>query len=152
MSKQEIELTAYCGLYCGDCIRYRSKAADLARNLLSELQNTEFGKYAEVKSRSTKELEHYKECYEALEAIVELQCNEPCRIGGGCPTFSCKIVECCQKKGFEGCWECAEFEKCKEFEFLEKYHGDTPVQNLRKIKELGLDKWANHRQRFFVWQ
>jgi hypothetical protein len=38
MSKQEIELTAYCGLYCGDCIRYRSKAIDLAEDLAYELQ------------------------------------------------------------------------------------------------------------------
>ena len=48
MSKQEIELTAYCGLYCGDCVRYRSKASDLARELINELKNTEFDKYAEL--------------------------------------------------------------------------------------------------------
>ena len=152
MSRQEIELTAYCGLYCGDCIRYRSRAADLAGELLSELQKTEFGKYAAIKSRSVEELEHYEETLKALEAIVELQCNNPCRVGGGCPTFSCKILECCQKRGFEGCWQCNEFENCREFEFLKPYHGDAHLQNVRKIRELGLDKWVEHRQKFFAWQ
>jgi len=152
MSKQEIELTAYCGLYCGDCIRYRSKAADLASDLISVLQNVGFDKYAEVKSLSVKELGHYKECCKVLEAIVGLQCNNPCRVGGGCLTFSCKIVECCQRRGFEGCWECGELEICKEFEFLKPFHGDTSLQNLRKIKELGLSKWVEHRQKFYVWQ
>ena len=32
----DIELTAYCGLYCGDCIRYRSKASDPAKPILEE--------------------------------------------------------------------------------------------------------------------
>ena len=46
MSKQEVELTGYCGLYCGDCIRYRSRAADLAEELLDELRKqTGAGEY-----------------------------------------------------------------------------------------------------------
>ena len=152
MGKEEIELTAYCGLYCGDCIRYKSKAADLACDLISELEDIEFNKYAEVKSLSVKEFEHYKKCCEVLEAIAGLQCNNGCRVGGGCSTFACKIVECCQRRGFEGCWQCGEFEKCEEFAFLELFHGDTPLQNLRKIKELGLSRWIEHRQKFYVWQ
>jgi len=152
MGKQEMELTGYCGLYCGDCIRYWSKAADLARDLLSELQNVQWDKYAEVKSLSVKELEHYQECCEVLETIVRLQCNRACRVGGGCSTFSCEIVECCRKRGFEGCWQCDEFEDCQKFEFLKPFSGDRLLRNLRKIKEVGLDKWVEHRHRFYVWQ
>jgi len=158
MSRQESELTAYCGLYCGDCIRYRSRAADLARDLLSELQNTEFNRYAEIKSGSAKQFdavkqfEHYKECCEVLEAIVALQCNNTCRVGGGCPSFSCEILECCREKGFEGCWQCDEFASCGKFEPLKSMHGDSPQQNLKRIKELGLDRWAKHRCKPYVWQ
>lgn len=78
MSKRETELTAYCGLYCGDCIRYKSKASDLSRELLRELQNTEFSEYADIKSGSAKQLDaveqfkHYRECCEVLKAIAEL--------------------------------------------------------------------------------
>jgi hypothetical protein len=89
MSK-EIELIEYCGLYCRDCIRYRSKASDLARELLCELHNTEFDKYAAVKKS-----EHYGEYCEVLEAIVALQCNSPCRMGGGCVPPPCDVLTCC---------------------------------------------------------
>jgi len=152
LDNKEVELTAYCGLYCGDCIRYRSRAADLARGLLNELRTTEFGKYAGIKSRSMKELESYEQCCQVLEVIIELQCPQPCRVGGGCPTFSCEILVCCQSQGYQGCWECSNFEECEKFEFLNKYHGDTPVQNLRKIRELGVGRWVKYRQKFFVWQ
>ena len=157
MSKEEIEQTAYCGLYCGDCIRYKSKAADLARGLLIELQDTEFEKYAEIKSGSAKQFdtakqfEHYGQCYEVLEAIVALQCNNPCRVSGGCPTFSCDILKCCCEKGFEGCWQCNEFESCAKFDSLKSIHGDSPQQNLKKIEELGLDKWIERRCKPYVW-
>ena len=33
MSKQDKNLVAYCGLYCGDCPIYKGKIADLARDL-----------------------------------------------------------------------------------------------------------------------
>ena len=102
---EEKELTAYCGLYCADCIRCESKASELARKLREELQRVEFEKYAKVKSMFVKEFKHYRKCVEVLDAIAELQCNNTCR-GGGCPTFKCKIIECCNTKGFKGCLEC----------------------------------------------
>ena len=158
MDRHETELTAYCGLYCGDCIRYRSRTADLAREILSELQNTEFNKYAEIKGSSEKQLdavkqfEHYGKCCEVLEAIVALQCNNPCRVGGGCPTFSCEILECCRNKSFEGCWKCDEFQSCEKFEPLKSIHGNSPQQNIRTIREFGLDKWSEHRHKPYIWQ
>jgi len=153
-----IELIGHCGLYCGDCIRYRSRASDLARELLCELHNTEFGKYAAIKSSSVnqldavKEFEHYGECCEVLEAIVALQCSTPCRTGGGCATFSCGVLTCCREKGFDGCWQCDEFEKCQRFESFRAIHGDSPRQNLRTIRKFGLDKWVEHRHKCYIWQ
>ena len=61
MSKEEINLlTASCGFYCGDCLRYRSKAADLVRDLLVELRDTQFDKYARIKSSSAKQFNPVK--------------------------------------------------------------------------------------------
>lgn len=150
---EEIELIGYCGLYRGDCIRHHSRASDSARELLCELHNTEFGKYAAIKSSSinqleaVKKFEHYGECCEVLEAIVALQCNSPCRIGGGCATFSCGILACCREKGFDGCWQCDEFEKCQSFESLKAIHGDSLQQNLGTIKKFGFDEWLEHRHK-----
>jgi len=144
---KETELVGYCGLYCGDCIRYRSKASDLARKLLCELHNTEFEKYATVKK-----VEHYGECCEVLEAIVALQCNSPCRIGGGCVPPPCDVLTCCREKGFDGCWQCDEFEKCGKFESFRALYGDSPRQNLRTIRNFGLEKWVGHRHKCYTWQ
>ena len=158
MSNSAMELTAYCGLYCGDCIRYRSRAAGLSRALLDELRDTQFDEYAEYKSSSAKQFdpvpqfEHYKECREVLQAIVDIQCNSPCRVGGGCTAFSCNVLDCCLNKKLAGCWECDEFESCEKFEPLKAAHGESPRRNLRKIKELGLDNWAEHRSKPYAWQ
>lgn len=151
MNNQRIELTAYCGLYCGDCLRYRSKAADLARVLGKELEKLKFDKYAEVKKISMKEFEHYQECCQVLDAIAKLKCNTPCRAGGDGCLRPCEIKKCVQKKNFKGCWECNEMPRCKRFEFLKPFHGNTPQENLKKIKEYGLDEWVEQRAKFYSW-
>jgi hypothetical protein len=124
---------------------------------MNELKNVEFDKYAALKSSgkkqfsAVKQLEHYKECCEVLEAIAGLLCNTTCRLGG-CPTFSCTILECCRDNGLEGCWQCGEFESRKKFAPLESIHGDCQKENLWRIKKLGLEKWTEHRCKSYVWQ
>ena len=151
------KLTAYCGLYCGDCFRYRSRVSDLARDLLNELRERRFDKYAEYKSGPAKQFdpvkqfEHFPDCCEVLEAIVSLQCNIPCREGRGCSAFNCDILECCLSRGYQGCWECNEFVSCDRFEKLKVCHGDSPQQNLKTIKELGPENWAEHRHPPYIW-
>ncbi len=41
------------------------------------------------------------------------------------------------KRGFEGCWECQEFEPCQKLDFLKPIHADSNVKNLRKLKKQG---------------
>jgi hypothetical protein len=45
----EADLTAYCGLYCGDCIRFGSRVFGLADELLEEFEKTQFSRNARVK-------------------------------------------------------------------------------------------------------
>ncbi|MFC1951285.1 DUF3795 domain-containing protein [Chloroflexota bacterium] len=158
MSDSAFDLTAYCGLYCADCLhRLRSKASDLAQDLLAELDDSGFDKYAEAKSSSSNqpnrrdELKHYPEFRNILETIIELKCGSPCRVGGGCPTFNCKIMECCISKGLDGCWQCDIFEACDQFDFLKLLHGNAPIENLKMIKKYGFDSWIEHRRKFYVW-
>jgi hypothetical protein len=147
----EAELTAYCGLYCGDCIRYKSRAVVLARDLIKELQTVQFDKYAKVKSAAVKELANFNECVRVLDAIVKLGCETPCRVGGDRCSGPCEIKNCVQMKKLEGCWECNTFETCDKFEFFRPIHGDTTVGNLKKIRQYGLDSWAKHRNKFYKW-
>ena len=150
-SNLEAELTAYCGLYCGDCLRYRSKVTDLARDLLADLQAVRFDRYAEVKSASLEELKHYEECCKVLDAIVSLRCDTPCRLGGDGCLQACEIKSCVQSKKLEGCWECGELEGCDKFEFFRPIHGDNAKENVRKVKKYGLSNWAKHREKFYWW-
>ncbi len=153
--KNDVLLTAYCGLYCGDCLRYHSKASDLAKKLLEEFEATDFQFYADAKSKSQdsiKELAHSKRCCKVLEAIVALKCDESCYAGSGCKQFSCNIVKCCQEKGYQGCWECGDYENCEQFTSLKPFHGDNNIFNLRMIARYGLNKWTQYRSKFYIWQ
>jgi hypothetical protein len=137
MSDEE-ELVAYCGLYCGGCFSYQGKVADLARDLRKELRSSRFDKTAESLSKLSffKTFEDYPQCYEVLGAMVKLRCRKGCRNGGGNPT--CAIKVCCNRKGYEGCWECGEFAECKKMEFLKTNHGDAHIKNLRNINKKGI--------------
>jgi hypothetical protein len=148
---QEARLTAYCGLYCGDCIRYCSKTTQLAKDLMDELEAVQFDKYAAAKSAAMKELEHYNECLEVLGAIVKLGCDTPCQVGGEGCSAPCQIKRCIQAKGLNGCWECDTFEMCDKFEFLRPVHADAAKSNLRKIRKYGLNEWAGYRTKFYPW-
>jgi hypothetical protein len=151
MRHREFELTAYCGLYCGDCIRYNGKVVDLAAELWHELQRAQFEKYAAVKSKSAKELEGYGSCCKVLEAIAKLKCVSPCRLGGNGCASPCPIKKCVQSRGMQGCWQCHEMERCAKFEFLRPFHDDNPRENLRKVQKYGLARWATHRGKFYPW-
>ncbi|TFG92271.1 MAG: DUF3795 domain-containing protein [Syntrophobacterales bacterium] len=145
------DLTGYCGLYCGDCIRYRSRASELAADLLKEFENTQFAEYAKVKQSQIPDFQHYKGMVSLLAHISRLRCNVPCRLGGDGCMVSCPIMECVKGKAFEGCWECSEYKACQKLTFLKSFHGDTPLDNLDKIKEFGLRTWAKHRGNCYPW-
>lgn len=88
-----------------------------------------------------------------LNVLAELRCSKPCRDWDEKQSsFSCKIRECCQDKGLQGCWECGEMEKCKKFQFLVPFHGETPKKNLKKVRKLGLEGGIRLREKCYVWQ
>jgi hypothetical protein len=128
-------LTAYCGLYCGECLMYKNKVADLARDLRKELRESKFGKIAPALSGFMKELKDYDTCYSVLGAMVKMRCRKSCHDGGGHP---CKVRDCCRKKEIQGCWECDIFETCKKLDFLKPIHDDANINNMRIINKKGM--------------
>jgi hypothetical protein len=144
-------LTAYCGLYCGDCIRYQSKVSALAKNIIKEFEEIKFAEYAKVKKLHMPQMEGYETMIKVLQAVSQIKCETPCRLGGdGCGGY-CPIIKCVKNKSLEGCWKCAEFENCDRLDFLKPYHGDAPLKNLRKIREMGVDSWAEYREKCYPW-
>ena len=137
VKKEDSNLIAFCGLYCGDCHGYTGKIPDLARDLRKELREIHYDKFASfiLTYSFGKDFKNYEECYKVLGAMVKFRCRKGCRNGGGSPF--CKIRKCVQKKGFDGCWECNELQTCKELKFLEPVHGDAHTKNLKCIRKFG---------------
>jgi len=148
---REKELTGYCGLYCGDCIRYKCRASDLAIELLNEIDNHHFREYANVKRNHTKEFENFDLLIASLKAIAGISCVTPCGAGGDGCGGACKIIKCVKEMNLNGCWECNDFEVCEKLDFLIPFHGDSIISNLKKIKKYGIVDWVNYRDKCYPW-
>lgn len=151
MDGSDQELTAYCGLYCGDCLRFQSKVSKLATELYKELEKSHFEDYAHVKSASVPEFQHYQKITAGLKAMGNLHCATPCRLGGDGCLKPCEIKTCVHKKGIAGCWQCPKMAQCRKFDFLQPFSGDGPRKNLLKIRKYGLENWTPHREKFYLW-
>ncbi len=147
--KAESKYTAYCGLYCGDCIPFNQPLFDTAEKLREELQKQQFDKYVGLKAKENPVLNDYETFVRVLSSLIELRCRKICRENGGKP--DCKIRDCAREKGVEGCWECSDFEGCELLKPLSGYHGDTLKNNLRLIKKYGIENWADKRGKHYVW-
>jgi hypothetical protein len=137
MSVDPSRMTAYCGLYCEDCAFHTGSIPDLARDLRKELRKARFDKVAEVIPFLDAEV--YNQTYEFLGSLVKLRCKG-CKVSAR--SQFCGVAQCAIKKGYKGCWECADFATCAEMDFLVPVHGDAHVKNLRKIKKVGVEEWA----------
>ena len=143
---EDRELIAYCGLYCGDCYRYKGRIADLGRDLRKELRQEKFAETAETMSQISffASFKDYPQCYQLLGEMVKLRCKRTCRGGGGPPV--CKIRECSRKKGIDGCWQCDEFETCKKLDFLKPFHRDAHLKNLSMLSKAGVDSFLKGKR------
>lgn len=142
--KKNKDLVAYCGLYCGDCPGFKGEIADSARDLRKKLREEKFDRAARWLSEKVKPFKKYADFDEVLGAMVKLRCGKQCRQRSA--ATSCKIRKCCQKNNFLGCWECVGFETCEKFDFLRPVHEDAHLKNLRKIKNLGIDKFIEGKR------
>jgi len=145
------EMIAYCGLFCGDCVRYGSTLTESARTLLTELEKRKFSDYVEVKKKFDDAFKDYPIFVDVLKKIVELECKESCRKGGGCSAFDCQIVTCCVEKKQKGCWECEQLVACDKFDFLKSFHGETPKKNCVDLRENGFDDFELRKNSFYLW-
>jgi hypothetical protein len=144
-------LIAFCGLYCGDCLRFRSRAAVLARELRAELARVDFDDYAQVKQAVAPEFQDYPAFQKIVQAVIDLDCPQGCRVHG-CPGLDCRIRACCLGQGLTGCWECDALDDCPHFDFLTPFHGDIKGNNLRRLRDLGPAQWLIERPPFYRWK
>jgi len=142
-------LTAYCGLYCGDCIPSHARLFEVLEELHRLASELRLGDYAELISYRDDAFEDYPVFARMLDTLAGLRCPDPCRAGGGKPT--CAIRDCARKKGCEGCWECADRRGCELLDPLRDFHGDTIDGNLDAITECGTEGWVERRGKHYPW-
>jgi hypothetical protein len=134
-----MDLATYCGLYCGACDIYQKRIGKSGHELKSVLDAYNFGDIA----KEVPGLEGYDTFYKTLNTLISIfgQCPA-CQKGGGDP--ECKIRLCCKEKGYQTCAECPSLPCEKLKPLLEVYPG--LLENLKEIKEGGLEKWCRKQQ------
>ena len=139
--------TAYCGLFCPDCIPSNKQLFDLIDKLENLLIELKFDKYAKLKSKSNKTFDCYPLFLNVLKEMKQLECKNICT-EGGCKE-DCKIRECVKGNKYDGCWECDDSKTCELLEYLKKIH---PIEyNLQMIKKYGVENWALKRGMHYKW-
>jgi hypothetical protein len=145
--------TAFCGLYCKDCIPSHDELFALIDKLMGLLDNLGFEHYAKFKSARIIEFQNYATFRKLLTEIRKLKCETNCFEGPvseyGC-NKNCEMRQCVIDKGIEGCWECKEYKSCEKLEPHRKFHPGMK-HNLDLIKEFGLDNWLDKRGRHYEW-
>jgi hypothetical protein len=150
-----VELLAYCGFYCGDCLGYTGVIADAAEAFKVVLDRYQFERTAECVF--PQELAEYGKLLEMVGFMTELRCPGVCRRGdpnrpSSADLGSCKIKACCIEKGYYACYECDQFEACELHRAVhEGLHYDSCIKNMRAIREMGLEAWLAGGRRYCYW-
>lgn len=110
---------AYCGLYCGACC-----------------------------SMVTNEKQKGDES--ALEVVTDEQ-EKPCE---GCDATyqqNCEFVQCCRRHRVESCAFCVEFPCAMIVKFSKEEweHHQVVLDNLRRIKEIGIEAWLTEQKEYW---
>jgi hypothetical protein len=145
--------TAYCGLYCRDCIPSKSKLFQKIRGLEKMLIELGFAKYAEFKANRYNIYKQFPVFMDLLKEMQRLECTVPCRegpsSGTGCAQ-DCKVRKCAVEKKFEGCWECENHKNCELLAPIKEFHPGLG-NNLEMIRKHGIDSWSDKRGKHYLW-
>lgn len=141
------KFTAYCGLYCSDCIPSNQELFELLDRMETLLKELKFHEYAQLKSKTYEIFKDYPAFLKVLKEMNKLKCKAICT-EGGCKV-DCKIRECVNNHKFEGCWECSDFKSCQLLEPLKEFH--NLEFNLEMIKKHGPKKWTSYRANHYRW-
>lgn len=141
------KFTAYCGLYCPDCIPSNGKLFQLLSDLDELLQDIQFQKYADLKAKTNENFKDYPKFINIIQEMKKLECVALCS-EGGCKE-DCKIRKCVLEKEYEGCWQCVDFKECELLDYLKGIH--SIEHNLEMIKKYGVDNWADKRDKHYNW-
>jgi len=139
--------TAFCGLYCKDCIPGNERLFQLLRDLEKLLIDIQFDEYAQLKALNISPYKNYPQFQEVLGEMRKLERKSLCT-EGGCKE-DCKIRKCVMGKKYEGCWECADHKTCPLLQYLKEIH--SIEHNLAMIRKYGPEGWSAYRGKHYCW-
>lgn len=174
-------LVCPCGLTCCDCMFFFKKevyeAAYKLKELIEEQQLDKFlticskentwtamGKHLDldenlIEEKLGKKFNVFKEMptfMNVLDGIIKIQCKATCQEADGCSnggeTKQCKALKCLKSKNYDGCWQCAEYENCDKLKFLKLSYGYVIEDNLKIIKENGVEAVKSRGNKYYEWQ
>ena len=64
--------------------------------------------------------------------------------------FTIDVTSACQKKGFEGCWECDDLKTCEKLKVQDEFHGDAHHKNLRIIQKRGVKAFLEGKKHWYI--
>lgn len=145
--------TAFCGLYCKDCIPSNGELFAVIDKLIDLLDNSGFEHYAKFKSERIKEFQNYESFRRLLTEMAKLKCETNCFEGPvseyGC-NVNCEMRQCVILKGIAGCWDCKEYRVCEKLEPHKNFHPGME-HNLDMIKEYGIENWLDKKGKHYKW-
>jgi len=133
--EKEIELVAYCGIYCRLCDYYTGRIRDSAKDLLRVVE-----KHPELKLfADTAKAFDFANFIKGLKWVSKEfpPCVGGCRGGGG--WRDCPMRKCCVERSVRFCYECSDF-PCQALKNFPKRIGE-----LSEIKKTGLESWVKRR-------
>ena len=150
---ENLRFTAYCGLFCADCIPGNKELFHTVKKLEHLLEQSAFAHYAVYKSQKSGIFAKYGNFLRVLREIKRLECTGSCYDGPvsdlGC-TPDCPIRACVREKGFEGCWDCPDHSECDKLAEYKEFHPGLE-QNLATIRNLGVQNWIPYRGKHYRW-
>jgi len=145
--------TAFCGLYCKDCIPSNKELFATINKLATLLDTLGFEHYAKFKSTKVKELENYDVFRKLLTEMQKLECKSNCFEGPvsecGC-NKNCEMRKCVIERKIAGCWECNAYKLCEKNKFHRIFHPGME-HNLDMIKEFGVENWLDKKGQHYQW-
>lgn len=174
------KLVCPCGLTCCDCLFYKNEIYETARKLSDLIKLNDLDSFfkmlsnrknweaiaAEMQLSADQVWEKMGQYFDRfkdmatfmniLDGIIKLQCKTTCQETGGCSvgwsTHQCDALKCVKFKGYHGCWQCNEFERCDKLKFVKRQYGFVIEENLKTAKEKGVAAVKSHGNKYYAWQ
>lgn len=139
-------LSTYCGGYCGECALFPEfTALRESAALLSELIGIH-GLQNWIPRAWLPEAENrfdFAEFRKGLDFFSDPDswfiCRKCCKDGGGLP--ECLMRKCCQERGLDICFDCADF-PCSKVEW-----NPNMIKRDTEYKKLGKDRWLREQEK-----